>query len=99
MYLEELKGELQVVWIHGVNAVLGPFGGLQGVATLRLRVTRLVAIGADHADLQCSGHLVPSRWTDCIVLLIFLLLNALQCQLDPGHVNGIKSESRQSCIT
>lgn len=23
-YLKELKGELQVVWIHGVDAVLGP---------------------------------------------------------------------------
>lgn len=94
MYLKELEGELQVVWIHGVDAVLGPLGWLQGVAALGLRVARLVAVGTDHADLQGCGHLVPSWRTDGIVLVVFLLLDAFQCQLDPGQADGIKSEPR-----
>lgn len=49
-YLKELKVKLKVVWVHGVNTVLSPLGGLQGVPTLRLRVTRLVAISTDHTD-------------------------------------------------
>lgn len=82
-HLEELKGELQVVRVHGVDGVLGPLGGLQGVATFRLGVSRFVAVGADHADLQGGGHLVHGRGTELVLLLVFVvLLNALQRQLD-----------------
>lgn len=37
-YLKELKGELKVVWVHGVDAVLCPLRGPQAVPTFRLRV-------------------------------------------------------------
>jgi len=58
-YLKELKGELQVVGVHRVDAVLSPPERIQGVAALRLRVAGLVAIGTDHTDLQSGGHFEP----------------------------------------
>lgn len=68
-YLKELKGELQVVWVHGVDDVLGPPGGLQRVPTFRLCVTWLIGTGTDHTDLQRGGHLVPR----CMIKLFLLL--------------------------
>lgn len=72
-YLKELKGELQVVWVHGVDAVLGPPEGLQRVPTFRLCVTWLIATGTDHTDLQGGGHLVPRCRTKLFLLLSLFL--------------------------
>lgn len=72
-YLKELKGELQVVWVHGVDAVLGPPGRLQRVPTFRLRVTWLVATGTDHTGLQGGGNLVPRCRTKLFLLFSLFL--------------------------
>lgn len=88
-YLKELKGELQVVWIHGVDAVLGPLWGLQCIPTFRLRVARLVSIGTDHADLQSSGFVTWCR-TERILFIVSFLLYTLQCQLDSVQISTFK---------
>lgn len=74
-YLKELQGELEVVWVHGVDAVLRPLGGLQCIATLRLWVAWLITTGTDHTDLQGGGHLLQ-RWRTELFFILILLLYA-----------------------